>query len=259
MPFSFLIYLCVPVLIVLVGLFVGPILNCIVSLKNLKPPADLKCDEWKSIVIGSSKESKSGIWIGRLESLIFYFTFLQFKKSSALVIGGWLAFKVASKWETWGNIHKVPDFLSGISNIEYFKARRAWGNAVYERFLIGTLFNILIGYFAYKIAQLLINREDVMFIWLSDNWITIICTLLGALVSIFSTKYYYQKSINRYKSVINKNFLERTKSNWGHYNEINNIAATLQSSTEKNIIVGHSANGLTDAGYIDGVMKNLVD
>lgn len=57
-----------------------------------------------------------------------------------LIVGGWLAFKVASKWENWTNIVKLDK-----TDIDDFEKRKTYGGNVYTRFLIGTAINILIG------------------------------------------------------------------------------------------------------------------
>lgn len=256
----YMIYLYGALVVILIGFTVGPLLNCIASFKNVKPPVNLNTNssnDLKAIVFGSTIISKSGIWIGRLESFIFYISFLHFEESAVYVIGGWLAFKVASKWETWNNIHKVPVYFKGIDENEFFKFRRVWGDTVYERFIIGTLFNIFIGFFAYLFVQFLQIKEVKMFIY--NNWITIVCSLVGVLASFLITRHFYKKSIYKYKTVINKDLLERIKSNWGHFNEINNNAVNLPSGNEKDLIIKHSANGLVDAGYIDGVINKLLD
>jgi len=58
-----------------------------------------------------------------------------------------MAFKVASKWESWQNVVRVPDTLTepNVSQLELLRARRQWGAILYTRFLCGTLVNVLIG------------------------------------------------------------------------------------------------------------------
>lgn len=62
-----------------------------------------------------------------------------------IMVGGWLAFKMAAKWESWKNIVQVPDNLDGVTPLNWFKAREALGSYMFARFLIGTLLNLLIG------------------------------------------------------------------------------------------------------------------
>jgi hypothetical protein len=70
-------------------------------------------------------------------------------------IGGWLAFKIAAKWEVWKNIHKFPDkFTDDPSNIlDELRARNEIGSITLSRFLIGTLGNILVGFFSFFLAN----------------------------------------------------------------------------------------------------------
>lgn len=74
------------------------------------------------------------------------------------IIGGWLAFKVAAKWEVWKNIVQVPDSL-GKSPIEYLKARSALGSYILTRFLVGTLANVLVGLVAAHIGR---HAKDIL-------------------------------------------------------------------------------------------------
>ena len=58
---------------------------------------------------------------------------------------GWLAFKVASKWQVWSTVVKVPDSIKGVGEPELLTARRKWGANLLMRFWIGTLGNLLVG------------------------------------------------------------------------------------------------------------------
>ena len=69
---------------------------------------------------------------------------------SSLLVG--LAFKVASKWNAWTNIIAVPKELPGLDPLEYLAARRKWGSRVLVTFLVGTLANVLAGYFGAAVA-----------------------------------------------------------------------------------------------------------
>ena len=79
-------------------------------------------------------------WVGGLERVLFFVGFLQ---ESPELVAGWLLFKVASKWESWQNIIRVPESLDGVDSFEFLRYRHAWGVKVMQRFLIGTLSNIL--------------------------------------------------------------------------------------------------------------------
>jgi hypothetical protein len=82
-------------------------------------------------------DRRSASWLGRLEGLLFFGAFLL-APDGLVIVAGWLAFKVASKWEVWSNIIQVD------KNELDPKQRRRIGVAVQNRFLIGTLLNIII-------------------------------------------------------------------------------------------------------------------
>jgi len=81
--------------------------------------------------------------LGRFERTLFYIAIVSLYPE---VILGWLAFKVASKWEVLQNLVKVPGMEDPGRKLSV-TGRRAWGDRVLQRFLIGTLGNILAGYF----------------------------------------------------------------------------------------------------------------
>jgi hypothetical protein len=84
----------------------------------------------------------SGPFLGTLERLI---AFAAAWLGQYELLFAWLTFKVASKWEVWSNVLRIPESLENIAQIEYLKARRIWGSVMLMRFLIGTLANVLIG------------------------------------------------------------------------------------------------------------------
>ena len=61
------------------------------------------------------------------------------------LVVGLLAFKVASKWEVWSNVLRLPDNLDGVEPLAYLKARRLWGSNMLMRFLVGSFSNVLLG------------------------------------------------------------------------------------------------------------------
>jgi hypothetical protein len=78
-----------------------------------------------------------------LERIVFFGAFWAGLES---VIAGYLAFKVASKWNAWSNIVAVPKEIPGLDPLEYLIARRCWGSHVLVTFLVGTLANVMIAY-----------------------------------------------------------------------------------------------------------------
>ena len=142
----------------IVGLFVGPFLDA--KTKEAKPsaPAPIKEEDWNKVIDRAS----AGMWLGIFERLI---SLAAFWMSAPVIIAGWLAFKVASKWEVWRNVVQVPftlkvpdavknaDSSENVSQLAYLKARNRWGSWLLTRFLLGTLINILIGLVAYYVGQ----------------------------------------------------------------------------------------------------------
>jgi hypothetical protein len=84
----------------------------------------------------------SGSWIGFLERTL---ALISAWTGQYELLGGWFAFKVASKWETYANVLRLPDEINGIDELDYLRARRAWGSRVAMRFLAGSATNAIIG------------------------------------------------------------------------------------------------------------------
>lgn len=129
---------------------VGMILRRVALWNNVTPPEGVSQEKWQEILAGNPLAAK---WLGGLESLLAYGSLLAFDKNAALVVGGWLAFKVASKWESWQNISQVPQSLEGVSQLDFLRARREWATTLYLRFLIGTLLNLMFGFLAAMVVN----------------------------------------------------------------------------------------------------------
>lgn len=86
-------------------------------------PEGLKVEDWKKII----ERSPGGVWIGLFERII---CLLSFWTTQYTIIGAWLAFKVAAKWEVWKNIIQVPNSLDGVHPLTWYKARNALGSWV---------------------------------------------------------------------------------------------------------------------------------
>ena len=81
----------------------------------------------------------AGGYIATIERIIFFFAILLSKE---LIVGAWLTFKIASKWESWTNIVRVPTKKDDKGAFD-FTIRRYWGTLVMQRFIIGTGLNLL--------------------------------------------------------------------------------------------------------------------
>lgn len=138
-------------MLLIIPAMVGVILRRLAPLNSGTAPEGMSPEMWQEILAGNPAAAK---WLGGLEGLLAYGSFLAFNKNAALVVGGWLAFKVASKWESWQNIIQVPQSLKGVSEVDFLRARRQWGTTVYLRFLIGTLITLLFGFLAAALVNL---------------------------------------------------------------------------------------------------------
>ncbi|HJU43660.1 MAG TPA: hypothetical protein VJ691_12620 [Vicinamibacterales bacterium] len=108
-------------------------------------PLGVDSDKWNAAISGTPG---LGSLMGYLESCLTFLAVLFLPTEQAgYVVAAWLAFKLASKWETWSNIVKIPEQLNGsaVDQIDYLRARRHWGELLYTRFTAGTLLNLLAG------------------------------------------------------------------------------------------------------------------
>lgn len=128
------------VIFVLVG---GVIVSWIFSASRLKlqaTPDGVPAELWDALL--HSGAETQGTWLGVLERLI---SAVAGWTHSYEIVAGWLAFKVASKWEVWSNVLRLPDTFPGVEPLAYLKARRLWSSNLLMRFLIGSLSNVLLG------------------------------------------------------------------------------------------------------------------
>ncbi len=92
----------------------------------------------------------AGAWIGALERLV---ALLAAWQGQYELIAGWLAFKVAAKWESWSNTLSLPDTFADLKPEQYLLARRTWGSVMFGRFVVATAANILLGFVAMPIGR----------------------------------------------------------------------------------------------------------
>jgi hypothetical protein len=94
-----------------------------------------------------------GFTLGILERTALYFTMMV---GASQFVGIWLAFKVASKWKVWDTITKID--MKSDPGPPDFEVRRLWGSRLYQRFVQGTLLNILYAGLGIMIAQVLAHN-----------------------------------------------------------------------------------------------------
>jgi hypothetical protein len=102
--------------------------------------------QWRELTTGD----EGGAAIGWIERFMFFVAFLI---DAPLVVGGWLAFKVASKWNAWTNITAVPKQVEGITDLDLAIGRRRWASHVLTTFLAGTGYNICAGMLGAAVAR----------------------------------------------------------------------------------------------------------
>jgi hypothetical protein len=102
--------------------------------------------QWKELTSGN----EGGEFIGRIERFIFFVAFLI---GAPVVVGGWLAFKVASKWNAWTNITAVPKQVEGLADLDAAIGRRRWASHVLTTFLVGTGYNVCAGMLGAAVAR----------------------------------------------------------------------------------------------------------
>lgn len=106
--------------------------------------SDVQRDQWALWQRATQNQHvrRSGFLLGALESTLL---FAAIWTGAEVVVGGWLAFKLAAKWESWSHIVSpsattlpFPD-----DELRSLWARHGWGVQLLRRFLIGTLWNLL--------------------------------------------------------------------------------------------------------------------
>lgn len=120
--------------------------------------------KWRKIInIGDKLTGPTKI-LGFLE-IIFFYLCLFFNTIEG--IGIWLVFKVGTKWETWANVVKIPEEIdcttAGIDNLKYLELRNKMGTVIMQKFLIGTLGNIIsavIGFVVFCLGGFVITLLD---------------------------------------------------------------------------------------------------
>ena len=130
-----------------ISYFIGPLISKLLdkATENIEliNPEGISEEDWKSFVSPEGRVG-AGKWLGVLERILAFFSFYI---GAYVVIGGWLVFKVGSKWQVWANVIKMPDKLEKNENdFSYLRARQRWGSWLHMRFLIGTVCNVLVGF-----------------------------------------------------------------------------------------------------------------
>lgn len=145
----------------ILGFAVKPLMACAKKSMPVPPPSTALAAQWTNLTSGN----EGGCVLGYLERILFFGAFWA---EAHTVIGAWLAFKVASKWNVWSNVISVPEIIEGLDPINYLIARRCWGSQLLMTFLIGTLSNVIIGFlgvlvgrYGYQLLRFVVCTEYV--------------------------------------------------------------------------------------------------
>lgn len=108
------------------------------------PPRGLTKERWGAVTHIGADLQKPVRLLGLLERVLF---FVCFWLGAWELAAAWLAFKLASKWQSWSSIVKVPEAApDGVDQLDYLSAKNVWASQVLQRWLIGVLLNILVAF-----------------------------------------------------------------------------------------------------------------
>ena len=133
------------ILCTVIGMFNSKLIELFVDRKRHR---NKMRDVWQRLIpeINDDKNISPGSYLGWFERILFFGSAYSSKYE---IIGVWLAFKVASKWESWKNVVQVPDELpeqkTDEDAIDWLQAKKAFGGWNMMRFQIGVILNIFIG------------------------------------------------------------------------------------------------------------------
>ncbi len=109
------------------------------KVKNFHPPSNIDPKIWEEAFEYTIKTNQI---LGIFEAL---FSYISFACGKPELIAGWLTFKLASKWQTWTAIMRIPERIENINDVEYIGAKNKIASYTLHRWLIGTLGNLLAG------------------------------------------------------------------------------------------------------------------
>ncbi len=122
--------------------------------------------------------------IGFMEAILYFVAFYIEKPE---LIGGWLAFKVASKWHTWSMILKIPKRIENVDQFEYISAKNVVASHTLYRWLMGNIANILAGLLGCIISAIVTKYISFSFLSKVVLVAPIVFDLSSSLKDYFST------------------------------------------------------------------------
>jgi len=130
------------ILAYLVGEFMAYIVR---RYEKFSAPNGVEQEEWSSIFKSPDGSLPLNRIIGYAETISY---FLVFSLEKPELIGGWLAFKVASKWQAWSTIIRLPEKIGETKVLSYIEAKNKIASHTLQRWFLGNILNILAGAFA---------------------------------------------------------------------------------------------------------------
>ena len=139
-------------ILIILTWWVVPAIFSVTGLDAKHAPEGVPEDFWDAL--RNSGSESAGNWLGALERIVGA---LAYWSGTYQIIAGWYAFKVASKWQSWSGVLRLPSEFPGIDPVSYVRARRVWSANLLMRFLIGSLTNVLLGMLSAWAGQLIAN------------------------------------------------------------------------------------------------------
>jgi hypothetical protein len=139
------------VLALLLGLCVGPLLGKVEKFIEIPEPKASK-EVWDFVMVRSG----TGVILGAVEQAIF---FVALWTDGWPLLASWLAFKVASKWQSWTHVAQLPPPpppADAAATSEYAILRHKWVARRYITFVVGTGTNILLAAFGVAIGRIVV-------------------------------------------------------------------------------------------------------
>jgi hypothetical protein len=129
----------------LVGLVTTLLLGALTAkvLQYVQFPSYIEDENIRKVFIKDPQQGGDSI-LGILEQVLAFFSL--WVEGGGIVIVGWLAFKLGSKWQAWQHVVRVPDTLETKTALENLHVRSGVSSYLLSRFLIGTLYNVLCGF-----------------------------------------------------------------------------------------------------------------
>src|SRR5713226_7808202 len=137
------------VIALLLGLFVGPLLGKVEKLIEV-PELEASKEVWGFLMF----RGDSGLILGAIEQAVFV---VALWTDGWPLLASWLAFKVASKWQSWTHVAQIPAPPSAndaAASDRHAMLRHKLVARRYTTFIVGTGANILLAAFGVAIGRI---------------------------------------------------------------------------------------------------------